>query len=358
MKAFFAFVHRYERHLSAAAMLGGFILDNIFFTRIDLVLTHTVFLGYLAIAACSIGLLHYLEERAAGGARRARWHSLLPIATQFAFGGLWSGLLIFFSRSGAVATSWPFLLILGAIFLGNEIFKKYHSLLVFNAVLYFFALYAYTILAIPILTRDIGTGSFLLSGVAAVAAFAVLMLALRFLGRSRFLKSVWPIRFWVGVLFILINLAYVTNILPPLPLALKSAGIYHEVTRTAAGFSGAEEEQPWYGVLGLDPVVHTTSREPLYAYSAVFAPIRLQTKVVHRWERYDEVGGWVTESVIPFSIVGGRDGGYRVYSIKKDLAPGSWRVDIETENGRLIGRIGFVVERVQKKAETTMLPLE
>ena len=54
----------YERHFSAAAMVGGFALDNLVFGRIDHPATQIVLASYLVIAATSIVLLHYFEERA------------------------------------------------------------------------------------------------------------------------------------------------------------------------------------------------------------------------------------------------------------------------------------------------------
>jgi len=52
---------------------------------------------------------------------------------------------------------------------------------------------------------------------------------------------------------------------------------------------------------------------------------------------------WSTQSTVTFSISGGRDGGYRAYTVKSNPRPGNWRVDIESEDGRLIGRIRFDV---------------
>ena len=74
------------------------------------------------------------------------------MAGQFALGGLWSAFLVFYTRGAVLAASWPFLLVLAAIFIGNELFKKYHSQLVFTAVLYFFALFSYAIVTVPIFT--------------------------------------------------------------------------------------------------------------------------------------------------------------------------------------------------------------
>lgn len=44
-------------------------------------------------------------------------------------------------------------------------------------------------------------------------------------------------------------------------------------------------------------------------------------------------------------ISGGREGGYRAYTFKQGLDPGEWRVDVEIEDGRVIGRVAVLVEK-------------
>src|SRR5215469_10964859 len=166
---------RYERHLSALAMLAGFGIDNYTFGRIDRPAANLIFAAYLVLAAGTIAILHRMQSRADKKAAQAilalrkaknkeqpfgataqahanaasattfealvaeeqtppptaqaqsqskpsRLRGWLPAATQFALGGLWSGFLVFYSRSAVVAQSWPFLLLLTIIFLGNEVF--------------------------------------------------------------------------------------------------------------------------------------------------------------------------------------------------------------------------------------------
>ncbi|HQV47575.1 MAG TPA: DUF2914 domain-containing protein, partial [Nitrospira sp.] len=48
---------------------------------------------------------------------------------------------------------------------------------------------------------------------------------------------------------------------------------------------------------------------------------------------------------IPLKIAGGREGGYRAYTFKQGLDVGDWRVDVETEDGRVIGRVPVHVEK-------------
>lgn len=48
------FVTQYERHLSAGALAGGFVVDTLTFQRIDFLFGHAVLFAYLVIAAGSI----------------------------------------------------------------------------------------------------------------------------------------------------------------------------------------------------------------------------------------------------------------------------------------------------------------
>ncbi len=348
----FARMNRHERMLSAVAMLAGFVVDQIFFGRVDVWQTQTVFAAYVTICFISIPLLHWIETRAERGIARPRWRPLVPFATQFALGGFWSGFLFFYGRSAVLGASWPFLLVLAAILLANEILKKYHTRLVFTSVLFFFALYSYAIFELPIVMGSMGTLVFLESGAAALAVFAVFTMLLRMVGRQRFLQDVWRIRAGAITVLALINIFYFTNILPPLPLAAKAAEVYYGVTKNGDIYTAEAGTISWYGapwrtLFGYTPTISVIQGGSLYAYSAVFAPVALSTNIIHQWQYYDATKkNWVTLATISFPISGGRDGGYRGYSAKTNLLAGDWRVNVETADGRLIARIPFSVQIV------------
>lgn len=335
---------RYERHFTALAMIFGFVADTIFFGRIDLWQTQAVFAAYAGVCFVAIPLLHWLETHEKSS---PFWRFILPIATQFALGGFWSGFVIFYGRSASFGASWPFLLFLFLVFLGNEYFRQYHSRLVFTSVLFFFALYSYAIFAVPIFTGTIGTLTFLLSGGFAVGIFALLTILLRMLARERFLNDVWRIRVGALTVLILMNIFYFTNILPPLPLSAEVSGIYHSVVRVPGAYiAQSETVQSWrVRFLGFPPTLHVVLGNSLYAYSSVFAPTTLATTIVHRWEWFDSVqDAWLTKATVAYSIVGGRDGGYRGYSTVPVSDGGDWRVKIETTDGRLLTSLPFTVK--------------
>jgi hypothetical protein len=385
---------RYERHLSALGMVTGFGIDNYTFGRIDRPGAHLIFGSYLALAAGTIAISHLLQTRtdakvvgpvavskdetAAVAAvtqedekqaeaektelpaePKERWRKYLPAATQFALGGLWSGFLVFYSRSASLTASWLFLLTLAAFLVGNEIFRKYHSRLVFSSLLFFFAAYSYAIFTLPLLTRTIGKITFLASGAVAVLVFLIFLRVLSGLGRTRFVQARWRLLGGMAAITAAMNLFYFTGVLPPLPLALTKIGIFHSVKRTGNVYQASGEPQPWYTSYGIgNATVHVSDDQSLSLYSAVFAPVRLSTHITHRWLWYDpRRERWTTQSVVTYPINGGREGGYRGYTIKSHPKPGDWRVDIDTADGRLIGRLRFVVEEASAAAQTTNVTL-
>jgi hypothetical protein len=380
---------RYERHLSAAGMVLGFAVDNFTFGRIDHPGPHIIFVAYLAVAAIAIAFAHALQaakdretariserdlRRVANGSgiepgddraiaesgRPSRLRAWLPAITQFALGGLWSGFLVFYWRSAAVAASWPFLVLLAAFLVGNEVFRRYHARLVFASLLFFFALYSYAVFVVPVFTKSIGVGMFIASGVLAIALFFLFLGLLKILGRARYRQSRWKLIGGALAIATLMNVFYFTGILPPLPLALADAGAYQGIRHTGTAYVVQAENQAWTVRFGLtQPVLHVAPGQKLVFYSAVFAPIKMTTRITHRWQWWDErTKHWNTQSVVSFAISGGREHGYRGYSVKSNPWPGQWRVNIDAEDGRLIGRVAFTVATAPNPVETTTRTLQ
>jgi hypothetical protein len=78
----------------------------------------------------------------------------------------------------------------------------------------------------------------------------------------------------------------------------------------------------------------------LVAHTAIYAPAGLRTPVQHVWRQ-----NGVIINVIPLTVEGGRQEGYRTFSRKHafpDQPAGRWTVDVMTD-GQLIGRLGFRV---------------
>lgn len=343
-----AWAQRNERHLGAVVFIWGFITDIITFVFLDISLVNLVFAVYLALAALAIFLGHLLSSNPPENPS-IRYKSalvLLPLVAQYLIGNLLSGFLIFYTKSSVLHASWPFLILIAVIFIGNEWFRRYKDRITFMAVLLFFTTYAYAIFALPLFVLSLGAYVFLGSTAIALISFGIFLILLYKAGRLKLKESILPIVGSSLFITVLVSSAYFSGLIPPIPLTLKEGGIYHSVERQGGQYVlQGEKERPWYDLR--THVVRATPGESLSAFTAVFAPIRFGTVVVHRWQRYnEEKGAWVTQSRIAFPISGGRIDGYRGYSETANPLPGEWRVRVETENGQVIGQMRFRLERV------------
>ena len=342
-----SWARKHERKISALSLAGGFAFDSLTFGRIDHALTQAVFIVYLLAAGISIAVLHTLESRPDGKKPSDKTRTVLVAVTQFALGCLLSGFCVFYIRSASVTSSWPFLLAMLAIFVGNEYMRRYHARLVFSALLFFFSLYSYAIFLVPVVLGRIGRIPFLMSGILAMVLFFFYMQALARLGHERYRGARMQVFAGMVLISVLLNLAYFLRVLPPLPLVLTDAGVYHDVSRDGANFQAAAEEEPpeWESLFGTRPILHVQPGAKLYLYNAVFAPRGLRTRIVHDWLWLQPGKGWQSQQRVPVEITGGREDGFRFYSTKTSPRPGQWQVNILTGDGRSVGHVRFAVEQ-------------
>jgi len=231
-----SWARRHERQISALSLAGGFTFDSFAFGRIDHATTQAAFIVYLLVAGIAIAVLHVLESRPDGKKPSDRTRTILVAITQFALGCLLSGFCVFYIRSASITSSWPFLLAMASIFIGNEYMRRYHARLVFSALLFFFALYSYAILLVPVVAGRMGPRWFLVSGAVAVVVFFFFMRALAWLGHERFRAARMQVFVGMVLITLFLNAAYFLRVLPPLPLVLTDAGVYHDVKRDGADF--------------------------------------------------------------------------------------------------------------------------
>jgi hypothetical protein len=93
-----------------------------------------------------------------------------------------------------------------------------------------------------------------------------------------------------------------------------------------------------------EPVFLARPGDRVFVFTRVFAPRNFRDQVRVRWARWDSGRrAWSESDAIPLRIVGGRDEGFGGYAYKQNWSPGDWRVAIETEDGREIGRTRFEI---------------
>jgi hypothetical protein len=336
----------FRNHLLTIAFVGGFVIDNLTLNRVDQLFDNIVLAVYVCLAF--VGLMYlYLGTSGKMGDRIAlhasRW---APLLVQFAYGGLMSGLLVFYSRSGSWWTSWPFLLLMLGVIFGNEFVRRRSERLIFNLGVFFVALFSYIVLIVPVAIGKMGDEVFLLSGVAALMLFGVSVKLLYRAVPNFMAMNTRTIVITTASLYIGLNVLYFTNLIPPIPLSMKEMGIYHNVEKRAeGGYVLSYEKGPWYALWHTsDNTYHYSRGDRVYCYASVFAPTRFKTNVTHHWEYYNEAEGtWSTHETITFPIDGGRADGYRGYSFIESVQDGVWRCSVETERGQVIGRSIFTI---------------
>ena len=351
---------KYERYITPIAFFAGFVWDNFTLRRVDLLYENIVLIWNLFLIALGITLINAYEARYIKGSIFEKIVRVAPIFMQFAFGGLFSAFFVFYSRSSSVLASWPFLLFLAGLFIGNEFFRKRYLRLTFQMSTFFIVLFSYSVFALPILVGKMGALIFIASGLAALAVLFIIAVAIFKIMPERFKQNLRALTLSIASIYILFNIFYFANIIPPIPLSLKESGIYHSIEKISEGnniYKISFEPAQWYLFFkDASDTFHLVPGESIYSYSAVFAPTKLNITILHRWSYFDEEkGDWIEVSRLKFPMRGGRDGGYRGYTLKSNIKPGKWRVDVITERGQVLGRRTFeVVEAVTlPKLETT-----
>ncbi len=346
--------------MPAAFFFSGVTFDSVTLTQIDSLLDDLILLFYLAL----VGVLIVLTCRAERQAERmeacrvakgtglpsegttglaTRLRPYYPMGIHFFLGSLFSAQSIFYLRSASLSTTALFLVVLILFLLANEfLLERLYSLRLL-ASLYGLVCFSFITFFLPVVTGLMNTAIFL-AGAVLSAGLAVGLVHLAHRGTEGWSgREVWRHGFPAVLLVGVLMGFYFLNWIPPVPLSMKRGGVYHQVAKEDGVYRLTFEKGAWYqfGKRSDDPF-HGDG--PAYCFAAVYAPVRLHGTIYHRWQYRAPGGDYTTTDRIGMAISGGRERGYRGYTVKQRLAPGDWRVDVETEDGRIIGRLAFRVE--------------
>ncbi|MFA6257196.1 MAG: DUF2914 domain-containing protein [Candidatus Paceibacterota bacterium] len=337
---------KYESHLSSATLVLGFIFDFLTLKRVDYIWDNVLIMLYLVVAGASILIINLYESGKFRNKFTSSVHEFLPFTLQFAFGGLFSAFTIFYSKSSSFVSSGMFVTLLFLLMVGNEFFKKRYQKLAFQLGIYFMAIFSFSIYFLPVLIKRMGVDIFIWSGGLSLVFISSFVLLIAWLAPLRYKESYKYIFLTIGAIWVSVNALYFLNIIPPIPLSLKTSNVYHGITKLPqGGYQVTGEPENWVEKLKINKKIHLDKGEGVYVFSSVFAPADLNIKIVHNWQYFDSsTSEWVSASRISFPIAGGRAQGYRGFSKKENIFPGAWRVDVETERGQVIGRIRFDIE--------------
>jgi hypothetical protein len=346
---FFKFV---SHHWLTIAFVLGFATDFLLLNRVDDSFDNFVLLMYVTLATLSL-FLFYAGVAEKGGERVGRFLvRMTPGVMQYSFGGLLSGMLIFYGRSGDLLVSAPFLLIILGVIFANELVEKKSNRLLYNLTVYFIGLFSYLVLMVPVLLGEMGDVIFVGSGFLAVLLMMGLLKVLSYVIPHYLILQKRLIVFTVATLYVFFNFLYFTNIIPPIPLSLTELSIYQHVERTSTnGYRIIKQEPTWWQKLTpfLTPTFSPISGGGAYCFARVYAPTSLKAEVVHHWEYYDEkTGVWTTRFTQSYNITSENKNGYRGYTISNNLINGKWRCSVETKRGQVLGRETFIVDTTRE----------
>jgi hypothetical protein len=153
---------------------------------------------------------------------------------------------------------------------------------------------------------------------------------------------------WPPVLvLVLVAVFYFNKWIPPVPMSMQYAGIFRNVEPQAGRYRLSYLKPPWTAFWRKSEGLFLAREgDRVYFFTRIFGPSRFKHQVFIRWERRDpRQNRWITSDRIPLPIKGGRDQGYRGYAFKDNYQPGKWRVEIETEDGRVLGGVVFQIEK-------------
>ena len=334
-----------SRNWLTFAFIGGFITDMILLNKIDDMIDNLILLMYVTLATLGLLLFYAGVAERLGMTLSRLVQKNAPIVLQYSFGGLLSGMLIFYGRSGDWLASAPFFILILLVIVGNEVFEKRSDMLLYHISLYFIGIFSYFVLVLPVLLGKMGDGIFILSGLTALMLATIVIQLLYKIIPNFMRQSTKRIIVTIGGLYFGMTALYFFNLIPPIPLSLTELDIVQTVYRDNDGnYRITDEDQAWYRRLPfIREKLHPTSSS-IACFARVYAPTRLQTKIYHKWEYKDADGDWQEAFRFGYPITGENSGGYRGYTVLDSFSDGIWRCGVENERGQVLGRTTVLID--------------
>jgi hypothetical protein len=346
--------YRLQAAFPALAFFGGFLWDSITLRGSLGVFDFLMLFGYLLVSALLLVLLGRRENPAGhtfdsdpnpeqeNPSRVSQiwlWMKTRgPLfLLQFCYGSIFSALVIFYFLSSSYLPG--FLVVLGLVILLclNEFLESQYHRFTLTWTLFGLCAILFLNFALPHLFHSIHSIWFYLSTTLGVLFVNVLK---RFSPIAQ--GALWPTYAMAGGLVFL----YLINAIPPVPLVKKEMLICRDLEKKELQYTAKiEKPKPLFFWRRSESHVHQMPGEKIYCFTSIFLPQGISCTLYHRWMFDDpKTNRWVEVSRISFPIRGGRMDGFRGFTYKRSLAPGDWKVRVETESGRVLGAIPFTVE--------------
>lgn len=334
-----------------AFFVAGFVFDMLLLGRIDS--WHVIGQQIAYLAVITLLLVQSFGDEAApapepAGLSRARqlYRKYRPAAVNFFLGTLLNVYTIFFFKSSSLLVSFAFMGVLVLLLLANESERLKVLGLSLKFALLSLCFLCFAAAMVPVFTGSIGLPVFLLSMAVGCLPLIGAALWIRVSAPEQFGRARRQILVPLGLVVLGFLTFYLFRLVPPVPLTVPFIGVYHTVERTESGYRLIHERPAWRWWHNGDQSFLAQPGDKVYVFFRVFSPTRFSDQVLMRWYRKEGARGWTLQDSIPIKIVGGREEGFRGYGFKASYQPGDWKVQIETTDGREIGRIYFELESV------------
>ena len=333
------FYHDHEPACTVGLFVFGFLFDTLAVGRIDKLHNIIHQASYLTLCALLTGWeLREQHGRFAPPERfKTAWRYHAG-ATHFMLGTLLNIYTLFYFKSASLGTSFLFLILLVGLLVANELKPFENSGTTLRLTLFSLCLVSYFTYLIPTLVGTIGYLPFLGTLLASSACIAGLWQWLKrdLPDAEKILRRHLLIPY--AVVAIGFSTLYVLKVIPPVPLSLSEIGVYHDVRRDGDEFVLSRARSRFRFWERGDQTFRARPNDKIFCYVSIFSPTRFSERLQVRWLYQGREA-----DAIALGITGGRDGGWRGFTAKANWQPGSWRVRVETSDGRELGRIDLNV---------------
>ena len=337
-----------EGRVAALFFVGGFVFDMFTADRVDSWLTIVQQTLYLTVVTAVLTQMFFRPEPPPLDglpALKRTYYKYRVALLSFLLGSLLSLYTIFFFKSSSFLVSFAFLAFLVALMLLNELTTIRWLGVPFKFALLSLCGLSFCATVVPIAFGQVGVTVFLLSMAVGCIPMTALAWWIRRQSPERFPAARNQILVPFGLVLIAFLAAYLFRVIPPVPLSIPYIGIYHGVERAKDEYRLSHERPVWKIWHNGDQDFSAQPNDRVFVFFRVFSPTRFADEVRVVWYLRQE-RGWALQDTIPIKITGGRAEGFRGYGFKSKYQPGEWKVQVETTDGREIGRIYFTLENV------------
>ena len=357
------YYEQHERKLAIAFFVGGFLFDILTLGRVDSWLTIGPEIFYLVVITMALMQMFFEGDKPPLALEKMfavkRWYYQYRTAiVHFLLGALLSLNTLFFFKSSSLLVSFSFMACLVVLLVANESSRFKALGLAFKFALLSLCVLCFSARVVPVFVGSIGLFVFLLSMLIGSLPLIAIAWLIRDYAPSRFGEARTQILVPFGFVLIAFLTVYLFRLIPPVPVSIPFIGVYHGVERTEEGYRLSYERPLWRFWDHGDQEFLAQPGDAVYVFFRIFSPTRFSDQVTMAWYWKDNARSWRLQDSIPIKIVGGREQGFRGYGVKANYQAGDWKVQVETTDGREIGRVYFKLESAPEAPRTFTIELQ